>query len=433
MGLQSIIEKHLGYVKDIDKNISLYVNMENVISGCPYNGECNYCLRYSSFFERAQENPILLYKLQSIEKTTLDYHNSIKNTNKKKNFKPLLIDMPWLEKHYNGDMSKLFNNLTDLKDNIIPNKTNRINIGNKDRRINTIHSDTIITNNIKMNGDIYFKNNYKLCVKNNKIILRTLRTDKLPKMIDDLVNIQNLVWEDGVPDKSISDVLNTVPQLTNREWEGIYLDLIFCDVNLDTDEEVDQFELIEEDFCDIDIDVLLNHKSFIFTDNEKLDTNWKIIQMSGKLELDIPVVELSDTHKTSKIFGVMDANKKILYTGQGYVDVSNIKGNILCGDYITSSDIIGVGCKQESPEKANYTVAKCLSDEDFNDIPMNTSIDNKHLDLSMVEILEKTDLLRIIVENNIEYTDKDELAVLIEKIRDRFKYKVKKIPCMYCC
>ena len=216
-----------------------------------------------------------------------------------------------VKKNYDGDISKLFRNLSDLTESIVPNKSNQVNIGDKDKLFRNIYSDTLVTNNIKLKGDIYFKNNYKLCVKNNALILRTLRTDRLPKMIADYLSINNLNWEDGVPDKSINDVLNRVPQLTDREWEGLYLDIVFSNDNLDTDEEIDQFKLLEEDFYDIDIDVILNHKSFIFNNDEKYTTDWKIMQLSGKLSDDIPIIELSKTYKTSKVFGVMNDEKKL--------------------------------------------------------------------------------------------------------------------------
>ena len=47
--------------------------------------------------------------------------------------------------------------------------------------------------------------------------------------------------------------------------------------------------------------------------------------------------------------------------GEGGMWVTNINGNIEVGDYITSSEIDGYGCKQNSDTLHNYTVAKCCS------------------------------------------------------------------------
>jgi hypothetical protein len=51
--------------------------------------------------------------------------------------------------------------------------------------------------------------------------------------------------------------------------------------------------------------------------------------------------------------------------GEGAVWVSDMNGPIENGDYITTSDIPGVGMKQESAHMMNYTVAKITMDCDF--------------------------------------------------------------------
>ena len=43
-------------------------------------------------------------------------------------------------------------------------------------------------------------------------------------------------------------------------------------------------------------------------------------------------------------------------------------GNIKNGDFITSSDLLGVGMRQESPFIHNYTVAKATCDIDFENV-----------------------------------------------------------------
>jgi len=58
--------------------------------------------------------------------------------------------------------------------------------------------------------------------------------------------------------------------------------------------------------------------------------------------------------------------------GEGAIWVANTNGNLVSGDYITTSNIAGYGQKQESEFLANYTVAKITMDCDFNpeDLPV---------------------------------------------------------------
>ena len=54
--------------------------------------------------------------------------------------------------------------------------------------------------------------------------------------------------------------------------------------------------------------------------------------------------------------------------GEGGIWVTNINGDIENGDYITSSCIPGYGCKQMSDMLHNYTVAKCCTNVDWNNV-----------------------------------------------------------------
>jgi hypothetical protein len=54
--------------------------------------------------------------------------------------------------------------------------------------------------------------------------------------------------------------------------------------------------------------------------------------------------------------------------GEGQVWVTNCGGEILNGDYITSSNIAGHGMKQDDDILHNYTVAKCVQDIDWDSI-----------------------------------------------------------------
>lgn len=54
--------------------------------------------------------------------------------------------------------------------------------------------------------------------------------------------------------------------------------------------------------------------------------------------------------------------------GEGCILVCDINGEIENGDYITTSDIIGIGMKQDNDMLMNYTVAKSTEDIDWNSI-----------------------------------------------------------------
>ena len=90
--------------------------------------------------------------------------------------------------------------------------------------------------------------------------------------------------------------------------------------------------------------------------------------------------------------------------GEGAIWVSNFNGNLENGDYITSSDIPGIGMKQDDDILHNYTVAKITMDCDFN--PQYIPIEKMKNNTSNI-ILDDND--NIIYEyeydeqNNIKY------------------------------
>ena len=95
-----------------------------------------------------------------------------------------------------------------------------------------------------------------------------------------------------------------------------------------------------------------------------------IVSVSNSTHIDISNskfnISLSNKQNDSTVFGVINKhinnnNYLINSLGEGAIWVSNICGNINNGDYITSSNILGYGCKQGSPALHNYTVAKCCS------------------------------------------------------------------------
>jgi len=61
-----------------------------------------------------------------------------------------------------------------------------------------------------------------------------------------------------------------------------------------------------------------------------------------------------------------DTRTFINSVGEGAIWVTNINGSLESGDYITTSNIVGYGQKQDSEFLANYTVAKITMDCDFN-------------------------------------------------------------------
>ena len=128
--------------------------------------------------------------------------------------------------------------------------------------------------------------------------------------------------------------------------------------------------------------------------NGPLTTGLGAIKSSESL----PVVTLSNVTNDRSLFGVVDRleyggtvrnqttgitivnatkelgdNRVIVNSiGEGAMWVANTNGNLVSGDYITTSNIAGYGQKQDSEFLANYTVAKITMDCDFNpaDLPV---------------------------------------------------------------
>ena len=87
-----------------------------------------------------------------------------------------------------------------------------------------------------------------------------------------------------------------------------------------------------------------------------------------------PVIELSKTKKDKRVFGVLGEPKRnnstperliVNSVGEGGLYIINSNGNIENGDYITSSDYMGYGEKQDDDLLHNYTVAKATIDCNF--------------------------------------------------------------------
>jgi hypothetical protein len=63
---------------------------------------------------------------------------------------------------------------------------------------------------------------------------------------------------------------------------------------------------------------------------------------------------------------VGDTRAHVNSLGEGSIWVCDINGNLESGDYITTSNVIGYGMKQDDDILHNYTVAKITMDCDFN-------------------------------------------------------------------
>lgn len=139
-------------------------------------------------------------------------------------------------------------------------------------------------------------------------------------------------------------------------------------------------DLIDEDTNYIGCIVSSSGKTINYKNDKKV---------RGKNGIDInealPEVDLSDEFKDNKVIGVIsgvedendeyrkslissgsfnyfakkDVNRLIINSlGEGAILVCNKNGNLENGDYICSSEIPGIGCKQDDDVKHSYTVAK---------------------------------------------------------------------------
>jgi hypothetical protein len=141
--------------------------------------------------------------------------------------------------------------------------------------------------------------------------------------------------------------------------------------------------------------------------------NNKYIKMTGGIEVgsnaittneSLPLVSLSTTTNDKKCFGVISASEDpetrenrfgnivsvsqkelgdtrvyINSVGEGAMWVVNTAGPLESGDYITTSNVVGYGQKQDIEFLANYTVAKITMDCDFEPATQPIQIIKKEL------------------------------------------------------
>jgi len=114
----------------------------------------------------------------------------------------------------------------------------------------------------------------------------------------------------------------------------------------------------------------------IATDTNTNDTDWIVLYDKDGITIEdaLPITQLSRKKKDKRVFGVVGASKRnnsrpgkliINSVGEGAIWVCNSNGNIENGDYITSSDYLGYGEKQDDDLLHNYTVAKATMDCTF--------------------------------------------------------------------
>ena len=139
----------------------------------------------------------------------------------------------------------------------------------------------------------------------------------------------------------------------------------------------------------------LNYESF-YTNNDNYNYTFKpglIVSISNSTKIDINNSEfntiLSNKINDSTVFGVISkhthSNNYIINSlGEGAIWVSNITGDIQNGDYISTSTILGYGCKQHTSTLHNYTVAKCCSVINWTSISTYINTNNQQYKIAFI-------------------------------------------------
>ena len=100
-----------------------------------------------------------------------------------------------------------------------------------------------------------------------------------------------------------------------------------------------------------------------------------------------------------------DGDKRIIVNsvGEGAIWVTDINGTLESGDYITTSNVVGYGQKQESDSLKNYTVAKITMNCDFS--PVTQPIQNIKKKMESVNYWVKTTFTTITEEEYSNLTE----------------------------
>jgi len=143
-----------------------------------------------------------------------------------------------------------------------------------------------------------------------------------------------------------------------------------------TDDEL--FDLNNpQDFKDNYIGRIVISSGKIATDTRKVDDEeWSIKYDKEGITIEdaLPIFQLARKKKDKRVLGVLGMSSRnnsrtdrliVNSVGEGGIWVINSNGNIENGDYITSSDYLGYGEKQDDDLLHNYTVAKVTMDCNF--------------------------------------------------------------------
>ena len=105
-----------------------------------------------------------------------------------------------------------------------------------------------------------------------------------------------------------------------------------------------------------------------------LTKSWRGYDMRQFLEFDKPYNEVSrgevapEKDESSYSINSLYYKARVNSVGEGQVWITNYGGEILNGDYITSSEITGYGMRQDDDILHSYTVAKCVETIDWNSV-----------------------------------------------------------------
>jgi hypothetical protein len=175
----------------------------------------------------------------------------------------------------------------------------------------------------------------------------------------------------------------------------------------------------------------------------------KYVKMDGGIEAGsnaitineaLPVVSLSTTANDKKCFGVIsnaedpenredrygrlcvrfkkeegDTRFYINSVGEGGIWVTDVNGTLESGDYITTSNLVGYGQKQDDDFLHNYTVAKITMDCDFNPVTQPVQIIKRRL--TDINYWIKTEYENISEDEYLYITEKLASNLSNEKIR----------------
>jgi hypothetical protein len=181
----------------------------------------------------------------------------------------------------------------------------------------------------------------------------------------------------GFDDVGVADVSGT-GQNTSKQLYQIWNSFTafhrcFIDDELFDKDKPQEFKDIYMGRVVVSTGVIKTHSSKMKTGEE---SEWEI--KTGKEAIIIedahPMVQLSRKKNDKRVLGVLGLNTRknshperliVNSIGEGGILVCNSNGNIENGDYITSSDYLGYGEKQDDDILHNYTVAKSTMDCDF--------------------------------------------------------------------